>query len=178
MVLTGFVETTSAIRLLFTDGTLSLAVPAAFVTSTKLVAVTPAFPMAAHVQAGAAPRGRQRGIVSALQRTVPVQMWAGAAQSRGRCGRGEPSPGADVGVPLVGSSIRPIPSHPSPTWLYDVSGGPTGGAGAQRRRLRDRARRDVRVRRRHEHRRAEALDALDELEGGRQIRVYSGVLRE
>jgi hypothetical protein len=73
-------------------------VPAAFVTSTKLVAVTPAFPMAAHVQAGAAaPRGRQRGIVSALQRTVPAQMWAGGAQSRRRCGRGEPSPGADVG---------------------------------------------------------------------------------
>jgi hypothetical protein len=132
MVLTGFVETTSAIRLLFTDGTLSLAVPAAFVTSTKLVAVTPAFPMAAHVQAGAAaPRGRQRGIVSALQRTVPAQMWAGGAQSRRRCGRGEPSPGADVGggSPVPAQmwaflwSVRPfVPSRPirlrlgSTTW--------------------------------------------------------------
>ncbi len=28
---------------------------------------------------------------------VPEQMWAGRAQSRSRCGRGEPSPGADVG---------------------------------------------------------------------------------
>jgi hypothetical protein len=28
---------------------------------------------------------------------VPVQMWAGRAQSRCRCGRGEPSPSADVG---------------------------------------------------------------------------------
>ncbi len=27
---------------------------------------------------------------------VPVQMWQGRAQSRCRCGRGEPSPGADV----------------------------------------------------------------------------------
>ena len=27
---------------------------------------------------------------------VPVQMWAGRAQSRCRCGRGEPGPGADV----------------------------------------------------------------------------------
>ena len=29
-------------------------------------------------------------------RPVPVQMWQGLAQSRRRCGSGEPSPGADV----------------------------------------------------------------------------------
>jgi hypothetical protein len=33
----------------------------------------------------------------ARERPVPAQMWQGRAQSRRRCGRGEPSPGADVG---------------------------------------------------------------------------------
>ena len=28
---------------------------------------------------------------------LPAQMWEGRAQSRSRCGRGEPAPGADVG---------------------------------------------------------------------------------
>ena len=34
---------------------------------------------------------------------VPVQMWQGRAQSRCRCGRGEPSPGADV------AGVSPVP---------------------------------------------------------------------
>ena len=32
-----------------------------------------------------------------LRSPVPVQMWEGQAQSRCRCGRDGPSPGADVG---------------------------------------------------------------------------------
>jgi hypothetical protein len=36
-------------------------------------------------------------------RPVPVQMWQGCAQSRCRCGRGEPSPGADV------AATSPVP---------------------------------------------------------------------
>jgi hypothetical protein len=36
---------------------------------------------------------------------VPAQMWAGRAQSWRRCGRGEPSPGADVG------GVSPVPAQ-------------------------------------------------------------------
>jgi hypothetical protein len=35
---------------------------------------------------------------------VPVLMWEGRAQSRCRCGRGEPSPGADEG------GVSPVPA--------------------------------------------------------------------
>jgi hypothetical protein len=44
--------------------------------------------------AGTAARSRAR---------VPVQMWEGWAESRCRCGRGGPSPGADVG------GVGPVP---------------------------------------------------------------------
>ena len=56
---------------------------------------------------------------------VPVQMWEQRAQSRCRCGRGEPSPGADVaGVAtypvtvsdwIAGRATVSQRSHPSPT---------------------------------------------------------------
>ena len=46
-------------------------------------------------------------------RTVPAQMWPGRAQSRRRCGRGEPSPGADVAVPggSHSESLRRVPAQ-------------------------------------------------------------------
>ena len=37
---------------------------------------------------------------------VPVQMWQRRAQSRCRCGRGEPSPGADVAAVAYGPHVQ------------------------------------------------------------------------
>jgi hypothetical protein len=47
------------------------------------------------------PRGARAG-------PVPVQMWQWRAQSRRRCGRLEPSPGADV------AGVSPVPAQ---MWL-------------------------------------------------------------
>jgi hypothetical protein len=42
--------------------------------------------------------------------TVPAQMWAGWAQSRRRCGQGEPSPGAGV------AGLGPVPAQMWAGW--------------------------------------------------------------
>jgi hypothetical protein len=58
--------------------------------------------------AAAAARAPYCGLSKALRscaRVVPAQMWEGRAQSRRRCGRGEPSPGADVG------GASPVPAQ-------------------------------------------------------------------
>jgi hypothetical protein len=49
---------------------------------------------------------------------VPVQMWAGRAQSRRRCGKGEPSPGADVvGMsPCPGADVGRVSPVPVQMW--------------------------------------------------------------
>jgi hypothetical protein len=48
---------------------------------------------------------------------VPAQMWQGRAHSRCRCGRGEPSPGADVAgsEPSVSTHCRRFSSPPPTT---------------------------------------------------------------
>ena len=60
---------------------------------------------AAGVAAAAAPDGqrRLRRRAAHSRARVPVQMWEGWAQSRCRCGRGGPSPGAHVG------GVGPVP---------------------------------------------------------------------
>ena len=66
---------------------------------------------ARHTRRGAVPKERSQPSQDFLGLVrlgaVPVQMWRGWAQSRCRCGGGEPSPGADVagvGPPAAGSA--------------------------------------------------------------------------
>ena len=48
---------------------------------------------------------------SAWPAPVPAQMWPGRAQSRRRCGRGERSPGADVGAAQATPRGQPPEAH-------------------------------------------------------------------
>ena len=61
-------------------------------------------------------------LAAAEKSRVPMQMWQGRAQSRCRCGRSEPDPGADVarGEPSPGADVAG--ASPVPVQMWPVLG--------------------------------------------------------